>query len=185
MRLDLPSDAVVVIAGIPGAGKTTLIDRATDRLTTCVVDTEDLRRAGRLARPRMLRVGVHYLRIAGAIAGRRPAIIHSRGTRPPVRRAIALLARLRGRPVHLVLLVAAPDEARAGQRARGRIVGRREMRAHVKRFAALVAEDPRELAAREGWSDVHVLDRRQAAAVELLIAAPAAAVASPGALPAH
>ena len=57
MQLSFPSDAVVVVAGVPGAGKTTLIRRAVDREAARVVDTDD-RRRGRLLYPG------HYARIA-------------------------------------------------------------------------------------------------------------------------
>ena len=65
----------------------------------------------------------HYARIAAAIAGGRPAVIHSRGTLPIARRTIALLARLRGRPAHLVLLHADRADGR-GRPARPRPDGR-------------------------------------------------------------
>ena len=40
MQLRFPFDAVVVVAGVPGAGKTTLIRRAVDRDAVRVVDME-------------------------------------------------------------------------------------------------------------------------------------------------
>ena len=119
MELIFPSDAVIVVAGVPGAGKTTLLRRAVDRAAARVVDTDDRPRRGPLLYPG------HYVRIAAAIAGGRPAVIHSRGTLPIARRTIALLARLRGRPAHLVLLHADRATAEAGQRARGRTVAPR------------------------------------------------------------
>jgi hypothetical protein len=75
MRLRFPSDSVVVVAGVPGAGKTTLIRRAVDRDAVRVVDTDD-RRDGR-RRP-LLYAG-HYARIAAAVAGRRPAVSRPEG----------------------------------------------------------------------------------------------------------
>ena len=114
VELTFPPDAVVVVAGVPGAGKTTLIRRAVDRNRVRVVDTDDRDRRGPL-----LYLG-HYARIAAAIAGRRPVVIHSRGTHPAARRAIAALAALRGRSAHLVLLDAARDEAEAGRNPDGR-----------------------------------------------------------------
>ena len=89
MRLTFPSDAVVVVAGVPGAGKTTLIRRAVDRNAVGVVDTDDRREPGlRRADWRGFLYAGHYLRIAVAIAVRRPAVIHSRGTRPALRRLL-------------------------------------------------------------------------------------------------
>jgi predicted kinase len=155
VELSFPSDAVVVVAGVPGAGKTTLIRRAVDRRVARVIDTDDRRRG------RLLYLG-HYARIAAAIAGRRPVVIHSRGTQPAARRAIAALAALRGRPAHLVMLDAARGEAETGQRARGRTVGRAEMDRQVARWRRLMARRPD----GEGWASVVVLDRAQAARTE-------------------
>ena len=156
MELSFPSDAVVVVAGVPGAGKTTLIRRAVDRHGVGVVDTADRDRRGPL-----LYLG-HYARIAVAIAGRRPVVIHSRGTHPAARRAIAALAALRGRSAHLVLLDAARDEAEAGQRKRGRTVAPEEMDRQVARWRRLMARRP----GREGWAGIVTLDRAQAARTE-------------------
>ncbi len=158
MQLSFPSDAVVVVAGVPGAGKTTLIRRAVDRDRVRVVDTDDRREAGRR---RLLYPG-HYARIAAAIAGRRPVVIHSRGTHAGARRLIAVLAALRGRSAHLVLLDAGRGEAEAGQRRRGRMVPSDEMDRQVARWRSLLARGP----VGEGWSSVTVLDRAQAARTE-------------------
>ncbi|HET9737583.1 MAG TPA: AAA family ATPase [Solirubrobacteraceae bacterium] len=169
MQLRFPSDAVVVVAGVPGAGKTTLIRRAVDRTTVRVVDTEDRRERGE----RATYIG-HYARIVGAVAGRRPAVIHSRGTHAAARRAIALLARLRGRPAHLVMLDAPRAAAEAGQRRRGRTVPEPEMERHVARWRGLMRRVP----AGEGWASVVVLDREQAAATrEFAFVAPVTSTA--------
>src|SRR5690349_1174975 len=156
MELIFPSDSVIVVAGVPGAGKTTLLRRAVDRAVARVVDTDDRARRGPLLYPG------HYARIAAAIAGGRPAVIHSRGTHPIARRTIATLARLRGRPAHLVLLHADRAVAEAGQRARGRTVAPDEMDRQVARWQELLgAGGP----TGEGWESVTLLDRAQAADV--------------------
>jgi ABC-type cobalamin/Fe3+-siderophores transport system ATPase subunit len=161
VRLTFPSDAVVVVAGLPGAGKTTLIRRAVDRAEVRVVDTDD-QRAGRRT-GRFLYAG-HYARVLAAIAGPAPAVIHSRGTHGWLRRAIVLLATLRGRPAHLILLDADRAEAEAGQRARGRIIGRAEMARQAARWRRVMARRGR----GEGWASVVVLDREQAARTSAL-----------------
>jgi predicted kinase len=166
VQLSFPANAVVVVAGVPGAGKTTLIRRAVDRGGARVIDTDDRREAGRR---RGLYAG-HYARIAAALVGRTPVVIHSRGTHPAARRAIAALAALRGRPAHLVLLDAARDEAEAGQRARGRTVAAAEMDRQLARWRRLMARRP----AHEGWASVTVLHRAQAAGVEAFAFEPAA-----------
>jgi hypothetical protein len=150
---------------VPGAGKTTLIRRAVDRSEVRVVDTEDRRVEGK----RWLLYAGHYRRIVAAILGRRPAVIHSRGTLPVARRAIALLARLSGRPAHLVMLDAPREAAEAGQRRRGRAVPEAEMERQMARWRRLMARIP----TGEGWASVVVLDREQAAATsELAFVAP-------------
>ena len=165
VELSFPADAIVVVAGVPGAGKTTLIRRAVDRDDARVVDTDDVREAG----GRRLLYAGHYARIAAAVVGRRPAVIHSRGTHPAARWAIASLAALRGRPAHLVMIDADRDEAEAGQRARGRTVAPAEMDRQLARWRRLMARRPE----NEGWASVTVLDRRQAARVERLAFVPA------------
>ena len=164
MDLIFSSDSVIVVAGVPGAGKTTLLRRAVDRTVARVVDTDDRARRGPLLYPG------HYLRIAAAILGRKPVVIHSRGTLPLTRRTIALLARLRGRPAHLVLLHADRDSAVAGQKRRGRTVSPEEMGRQVARWHALMeAGGP----AEEGWTSVRVLDRPRAAGVDAFAFVPA------------
>ena len=165
MELIFPSDAVVVVAGVPGAGKTTLLRRIVDRSAARVVDTDDRPRRGPL-----LYAG-HYARIALAIAGRRPVVVHSRGTLPVARRTIALLARLRCRTAHLVLLNADRASAEAGQRRRGRQVSQEEMDRQVARWHELLAAGG---PADEGWGSVRVLDRDEANEVTAMCFVPAA-----------
>jgi hypothetical protein len=159
VELIFPSDSVIVVAGVPGAGKTTLLRRAVDRAAARVVDTDDRPRRGPLLYPG------HYARIAAAIAGGRPAVIHSRGTHAITRRTIALLARLRGRPAHLILLHADRATAEAGQIARGRTVARDEMDRQVARWQDLLAAGG---PTGEGWESVTLLDRASAADVTAL-----------------
>jgi hypothetical protein len=167
VQLTYPPEAVVVVAGVPGAGKTTLIRRAVDPAAVRVVDTEDRRDAGEAGGSSRLYAG-HYARILAALAGRRPVVVHSRGTRGALRRMIALLAALRGRPAHLILLDVDRETAEASQRRRGRTVGRREMSRQVSRWRRLVTDRAEDRLAREGWASVVVLDRGQAAEVRAL-----------------
>lgn len=172
MHRTAEAQALVVVAGVPGAGKTTLIDRAVDRTATVVLDTDDRRRAGRASRWRTVRVAGHYRRIVAAVLGRRdvPVVVHSRGTGRASRRLLTGLARLAGRSAHLVLLVVSEPEAVAGQVRRGRTIRAREMRSHTRRLARLLT-DPNAVERAEGWASVAVLEREQAAAVTDLVAA--------------
>jgi hypothetical protein len=157
VRLAFPEHAVVVVAGLPGAGKSTLIRRAVDRSTVRVVDTDDQRRDG--GRASYVR---HYAHIVTAVWGRRPVVIHSRGTLGTLRRAITLLSSLRGRPAHLILLDAPRGDAEAGQRARGRLVSRSTMDRESRRWERLRRDRGR----GEGWRSVTVLDRASAAQID-------------------
>jgi predicted kinase len=159
VRLTYPDNAVVVVAGLPGAGKSTLIRRAVDRAAVRVVDTDDQRRAGR--RASYVR---HYGHILTAVWGRRPVVIHSRGTLGTLRRLITLASSLRGRPAHLILLDTPRAAAEDGQRRRGRFVSRTKMDREVARWERLLDRGVR----REGWRSVTVLDRPSAASVERL-----------------
>jgi len=173
MDLIFPSDSVIVVAGVPGAGKTTLLRRAVDREVATVVDTDDRTRRGPL-----LYLG-HYARIAGAVLGGKPAVIHSRGTKTIARRTILTLAKLRGRPAHLLLLHADRATAEAGQRARGRTVSETEMDRQVADWHRLLNSGGLHA---EGWATVELMDRERAATITRLrftpVYAPAAALAA-------
>jgi predicted kinase len=158
VRLTYPENAVVVVAGLPGAGKSTLIRRAVDRSAVRVVDTDDQRRNGR--RASYVR---HYGHMLAAVWGRQPVVIHSRGTLGTLRRLITLASSLRGRPAHLILLDAPRAEAEAGQQRRGRRVSRARMDREAARWDRL---SRRGVPRREGWRSVAVLDRGSAAALE-------------------
>ncbi len=139
------------------------------RTQATVVDTDDRTRRGPL-----LYLG-HYARIAAAVALGRPAVIHSRGTKTIARRTILTLAKLRGRPAHLVLLHTDRATAEAGQRARGRTVPAGEMDRQVADWQGLLAQGGLH---EEGWATVELLTREQAATVTALRFAPAYAPAA-------
>jgi predicted kinase len=158
VRLTYPENAVVVVAGLPGAGKSTLIQRAVDRATVRVVDTDDQRRSGK--RASYVR---HYAHMLAAVWGRQPVVIHSRGTLGTLRRLVTLASSLRGRPAHLILLDAPREAAEAGQAERGRRVSRSRMDREAARWARLLA---RGVPRSERWRSVTVLDRPSAASVD-------------------
>lgn len=174
--LTYPPGTVLLVAGIPGAGKTTFLRRAVHDPATCVLDSHDVRSAwqARLGTRRgvaLLRPLVHLahaLRVVRAVRAGGTVVIHESGTRAPLRRALARIAGGVGRPCHAVFLDAEPAAARAGQLRRGRRpVGSRAMRRHVRAWRALrarLAADPDALR-DEGFASAIVLDRAQAAAV--------------------
>lgn len=156
---------VVLVIGIPGAGKTTLIDRTASSPGWTVLDTDRLRRQQRLRRMPVPYV-LYVISIVAAIARDTQVVVQSRGTYGWLRRLVTTGARLRGREAVLVMLDAPAADAIAGQTRRGRVAPARVMRWHVSRWSRLLdAADSGALAA-EGWSQILVLDRAQASQVE-------------------
>ncbi|GAB3737668.1 hypothetical protein GCM10027598_65200 [Amycolatopsis oliviviridis] len=144
---------LLVVAGIPGAGKTTLLSRAATG-TMPVLDSDQVRARLRDRLPaalpyRCYRPVVHLWHRARvvrfALRDGGPLIVHEPSTRATTRGLLALLGLLSRRPVKLLWLDVTPEEARAGQVARGRVIRRHSFARHVKR-----AEKVR-LALRAGW----------------------------------
>jgi hypothetical protein len=139
----------VLVGGLPGAGKTTLLRRAAIRIPRLrVLDPERHRdRFAGLAGGRLpyrsyrpLVHGLHAAQVLGRLlAGPgdgRPLVVHEPATRPRRNAALAALARARGwRPVLLVLDVD-PEQALAGQQARGRVLRTGSFRGHCERWGS-------------------------------------------------
>ncbi len=156
MFLPPHSTAVVVVAGLPGAGKTTLVRDVPD-----AIDSDRIREAWA---PKLRRVPyalwrplVHarHLQLVWRALGRpEGAIVVRPFTATWLRRAVLRRARRHHAAVHLVVVDATPAEARAGQRARGRTVRERAMRRHERRWE-------RADLAREPWTTVTRVARRR------------------------
>jgi predicted kinase len=157
MLLAPRSEAVVVVAGLPGAGKTTLVASEPRAL-----DSDALREAWapRLrglpyALWRPLMHAWHWSAIWRA-AGRPEGVILVRPfTTGWLRRAVLRRARRHHPAVHLVVVDATPAQARAGQRARGRTLRERAMRRHERRWAGADF-------AREPWTTITRVPRDSA-----------------------
>jgi predicted kinase len=183
MVLTYPSDAIVLVAGVPGAGKSTLVARvAGEEVRT--LDSDPVRRRlhrrlGRLPYRvwRPLVHSIHGVSVWRALATPGPLIIAEPATRRISRRALLRRAPRTGRSVHLLGIDATVAEARAGQLARGRTISSASLRRHAEGWAAL-----RCTARSEGFATVRFFRRDAAARIERLAFAAQAAQTPPPAL---
>ncbi|HYZ56748.1 MAG TPA: AAA family ATPase [Streptosporangiaceae bacterium] len=171
-RLPVSKRSLVLVAGLPGAGKTTLMRTLHPDRTLRVSDSEQLRTAVLPLLPCSTRYGlvrpaVHLLHRASVVClslGPSPAVVvHLPATSARLRRAITRLARLSRRTAHLVWLDAAATEARESQRTRGRMITARSFERHVRR-AERTSERILARQLDEGWATTLRLDRHAARA---------------------
>ncbi|MGW4691488.1 AAA family ATPase [Kitasatospora cineracea] len=142
-RLAYPADDVLVVSGLPGSGKSTLMRRCA---RARVIDSQHTRARFARALPgvpyalyRPLVRLAHYLRLRAAVRAGGPLVVHDCGTLPWVRRALARATARQGRRLHLLLLDATPAQAADGQRRRGRRVSRYAFARHRRSAATLRA----------------------------------------------
>jgi hypothetical protein len=168
--LRYPADAAVLIAGVPGAGKSTLAARLGRRDGVRVLDTDPLREQWaralgpfpyRLWRPALHTA--HLVRIWRALGRPGPLVVAEPATRPRVRRILLRRTRRAGRTLHLLGIDAGVAEARGGQLARGRTIRPASLERHARRWARARAQ-----ARHEGFATVRLLTRPHAAAVAAL-----------------
>ncbi|MGW2398551.1 AAA family ATPase [Kitasatospora sp. NPDC001664] len=125
--LAYPAGDLLVVSGLPGSGKSTLMGRCS---TAPVIDSQHSREhwAARLpaalpyALYRPLVRAHHYLRLRRALLAGGPLVVHDCGTLPWVRAWLSRTAAAQGRRLHLLVLDSTPQQARQGQLARGRRV---------------------------------------------------------------
>ncbi|MEU5266318.1 AAA family ATPase [Amycolatopsis sp. NPDC021455] len=171
--IELGPRDLLVVAGLPGAGKTTMLRHAATGLP--VLDSDQVRVRLAAAAPavpyRCYRPVVHAwhrLRILGrAIGAAGPIVVHEPSTRASTRVLLALIGAVSGRPVRLLFLDVAASQALAGQRSRGRLVRPRSFARHVRR----VGKWREELLADRvpaGWRSVQVIDRAAATRTRLV-----------------
>lgn len=176
--LELGPGDLLVVAGLPGAGKTTMLRHAAGDLP--VLDSDQVRaRLGALLPAgtpyrcyRPLVHAWHRLRIvARAARCPGPLVVHEPSTRASTRALLAVVGRLTGRPVRLLFLDVTAEQALAGQRSRGRLVRPRSFARHVRRTRRWRAEL---LAGRvpPGWASVRVLTRAEAGRTRLAVRVP-------------
>ncbi|MGW0611686.1 AAA family ATPase [Streptomyces sp. NPDC002788] len=120
---------LVVVTGLPGSGKSTLMRRTVPGRR---IDSQDTRDRWARRMPRFLPYALyrplvrlaHYAGLRRALRTGEGLVVHDCGTQAWVRRWLAREARRRGGTLHLLLLDATPEQALAGQRDRGRGVSR-------------------------------------------------------------
>ncbi|MFH7338622.1 AAA family ATPase [Streptomyces sp. KHY 26] len=164
---------VVVLTGLPGSGKSTLMRRA---VTARRVDSQDTRARFAARLPRLLPYALyrplvraaHYLGLRRALRTAQGLVVHDCGTQPWVRAWLARAARRSGGTLHLLLLDVPEETARAGQRERGRSVSRLAFGRHRRTTARLLGAVERgELPA--GCGSAVLLDRAAADAVQRIV----------------
>lgn len=131
-RLRYPAGDIVVVSGLPGSGKSTLMRRTRPVARVLLIDSQYVRerwarRLGsrlpyQLYRP-LVRID-HYARLRRAVRAGGSLVVHDCGTLPWVRWWLTRQARRYGRGVHVVVLDVPAEVARARQEARGRAVSR-------------------------------------------------------------
>jgi predicted kinase len=144
-ELHYPTNAIVVLAGIPGSGKSTLLRRLFPKPNGVrVLDSEPIRNRWKPVLRNIpysvWRPAIHltyYTRVLRAMRTSGPLVIHDCATKPLARQLIGRAAQLSGRPVHLITLDVPTDVARLGQRARDRVVRPGTMRTHARRWPDL------------------------------------------------
>ncbi|MEV4947964.1 AAA family ATPase [Streptomyces sp. NPDC053755] len=160
---------LVVVSGLPGSGKSTLMRRAADGRG---IDSQDARERWEARMPGFLPYAVyrplvrvaHYAGLRRELRAGRSVIVHDCGTQSWVRDWLAREARRRGRALHLVLLDVTPAAAREGQRDRGRGVSGYAFARHRRAVGRLLRSVEAGRLPR-GCASATLLDRNAAGAL--------------------
>lgn len=144
-----PAGHRVVVSGLPGSGKSTLMRRTTVADGAVLrIDSHDTRELWERHLPTWLpyplyrpavRVA-HYARLWQALRSGKSVIVHDCGRSSWVRSWLAWDARRRGCGLHLLLLDVPSDMALAGQVARGRAVSMPSFSRHQRGVVRLIAD---------------------------------------------
>ncbi|RKT85882.1 AAA domain-containing protein [Saccharopolyspora antimicrobica] len=163
--------SLVVLAGLPGAGKSTVLGKLRSDAGISALDSEQVR--ARLREVLPARLPYRYYRPVVHLAHRSriawyclttsgPVVAHEPATRATTRAMLVAFGWLSGRQRVLVWLHADPRDALAGQQQRGRLIRRTSFQRHVQRADRMYrrlrgGEVPR------GWQQVRLLTRDEAA----------------------
>ena len=183
-----PAPRVVLVGGVPGAGKTTAIARVAGGLPSVdALDPESIGAGLSRALPEgteyaAYRPVVHILHVLrvllallrGPVPGR-TLVVHDPATRPRRRQWFAWLARRRGWDPALVYIDVPRALAETGQVLRGRVVDPVSFAGHWARWEALRTEFVGTPGRLDGalWSEVVLTDRERSAADLRRLVAPA------------
>lgn len=173
-ELRYPAAAALIVAGVPGAGKSTALRKFFDADAAATAPSRspagvlvlDSMQARNRWRPKLRWLpyllwrpvvhAAHFLAIRAALRAGGPVVIHDCAT---FRWARTLIARWAAhRELHLLLLDVPAPVARAGQHSRGRRINRVAFRLHVRgwgRLMSVVATGP----AGSGVRSVVIADR--------------------------
>ncbi|CAL9357915.1 hypothetical protein SUDANB95_00605 [Actinosynnema sp. ALI-1.44] len=160
--------SLVVLAGLPGAGKTTMLaDVDTGGAAAVVLDSDQVRGYLRSVLPASLPYRfyrplvhlVHRLRILWfALFTSGLLLVHEPSTRPTTRAGLVAVGVVSRRPRHFLWLDATAEQALSGQVRRGRLIRSRSFSRHVKRAARLRRRFAEGHAPR-GWQAMTLLSR--------------------------
>ena len=157
---------LVVVTGLPGSGKSTLMERTVKGIR---IDSQDTRDRWDTRMPGFLPYAVyrplvrlaHYAGLRRAVRSGEGVVVHDCGTQAWVRAWLAREARRRGGTLHLLLLDVTPDAALEGQRERGRGVSRYAFLRH-RRAAARLLRSVEEGDLPQGCGSAVLIDRSAA-----------------------
>ncbi|MFF1381589.1 AAA family ATPase [Streptomyces sp. NPDC058308] len=165
-RLTFGEGDLVVVSGLPGGGKSTLMRQA---VTGPRIDSQDTRDRWARRMPRLLPYALyrplvrlaHYAGLRRTLRAGVSLVVHDCGTQPWVRRWLAREAARRGAALHLLLLDVPVQTALRGQHERGRGVSRYAFARHRRTVGRLVGAAERGDLPR-GCGSAVLLDRAAA-----------------------